>query len=179
LLLKVLAIFLAMAAPASADQRDPALDLLFAQLKSADAVRGRGIEERIWTIWSVHPDRVVASLLDEGSSLMSQRRWPDALDRFDQLVRRVPDFAEGWNKRATVAFLMGDLESSVRDIQRTLILEPRHFGALAGLGQIYLRLDQPPAALRAFEAALAINPNMPGVQRLVRDLRATLDGSDI
>ncbi|HEX2526239.1 MAG TPA: tetratricopeptide repeat protein [Geminicoccus sp.] len=152
---------------------------MFADLQTADAVQARAIEEQIWLIWFRHPDRVSEGLLDEGTVLMGQRRWNEALDRFDQLVARAPDFAEAWNKRATTYFLLGDLERSVLDIQRTLALEPRHFGALSGLGQIYLQLDEPKAALRAFEAALSIHPGMPGVQRQVVDLRARIGGSDI
>jgi tetratricopeptide (TPR) repeat protein len=162
-----------------ADQHDPALPSLFADLQGADAVEARSIEEQIWTAWFRTSDRVSTSLLDEGTVLMSQRRWQEALDRFDQLVVRSPGFAEAWNKRATVHFLLGDLEESVVDIQRTLALEPRHFGALSGLGQIYLQLDQPEAALRAFEAALAIHPNLLGVRHQVEELQAIIDGSDI
>lgn len=165
--------------PVLADQRDPALAPLFERLKAADAVEGPLIEDQIWAIWFRHPDRVVASLLDEGVVLMSRRRWAEALDRFDQIVRLAPDFAEGWNKRATAHYLLGDLERSVLDIQRTLALEPRHFGALAGLGQVYLRLDRPAASLQALEAALRINPTMAGVRRLVEELHARIDGSDI
>ncbi len=165
--------------PVQADQRDPALPPLFERLKAADAVDGPLIEDQIWAIWFRHPDRVVASLLDEGVVLMSRRRWAEALDRFDQIVRLAPDFAEGWNKRATAHYLLGDLERSVLDIQRTLALEPRHFGALAGLGQVYLRLDRPAASLQALEAALRINPTMAGVRRLVEELHARIDGSDI
>ena len=128
--------FLLVPGPGWADQHDPALPSLFAGLKDADAVEARGIEERIWSAWFQTSDRVSASLLDEGTVLMGQRRWQEALDRFDQLVVRSPGFAEAWNKRATIHFLLGDFEEAVLDIQRTLALEPRHFGALSGLGQI-------------------------------------------
>jgi tetratricopeptide (TPR) repeat protein len=165
--------------PAWADQRDPALAPLFERLKVAHAVEGPLIEDQIWVIWFRHPDRVVASLLDEGVVLMSRRRWAEALDRFDQIVRLAPGFAEGWNKRATAHYLLGEFERSVMDIQRTLALEPRHFGALAGLGQIYLQLDRPAASLQALEAALRINPTMAGVRRQVEELHARIDGSDI
>jgi tetratricopeptide (TPR) repeat protein len=165
--------------PGWADQLDPALPSLFAELKDADAVEARGIEERIWSAWFRTSDRVGASLLDEGTVLMGQRRWQEALHRFNQLVVHSPGFAEAWNKRATVHFLLGDLDDSVLDIQRTLALEPRHFGALSGLGQIYLQLDRPKAALRAFQAALAIHPNLHGVRRQVEELQAIIDGSDI
>lgn len=162
-----------------ADQRDQRLDPLFSHLRTADAVEAPGLEAQIWAIWSSHPDPVVMSLLDEGIVLMSRRRWTAALDRFDQIVRLAPDFAEGWNKRATAHFLLGDLNRSVLDIRRTLALEPRHFGALAGLGQIYARLHEPQAALRAFEAALQLYPAMAFVQRQADELRARIQGRDI
>ena len=162
-----------------ADQRDPRLTVLFDRLKTADAVSGPAIEAGIWSIWFATPDKVAADLLDEGVTLMSRRRWGEALQRFDKLVERAPDFAEGWNKRATVYYLLGDLQHSVQDIEQTLVLEPRHFGALSGLGQIYLQRDQPEAALRVFEAALRVNPAMAGLKRQIIELRARIGGRDI
>ena len=177
----VLCLWAALLVPRAgwADQHDPTLPSLFAELKAADAVEAPAIEERIWSAWFRTSDRVSASLLDEGTVLMGQRRWQEALDRFNQLVVQSPGFAEAWNKRATVHFLLGDLDGSVLDIQRTLALEPRHFGALSGLGQIYLRLDRPKAALRALQAALALHPNLHGIRRQVEELQAIIGGSDI
>ena len=98
---------------------------------------------------------------------MAEARLQAALERFDRMVEQAPDFAEGWNKRATVHYLMGDYRASVRDIQRTLGLEPRHFGALSGLGLIYDAIDQPAAALRSFEAAVAINPHLGSIKERI------------
>ncbi|WP_159712414.1 tetratricopeptide repeat protein [Geminicoccus flavidas] len=164
---------------ALADQRDPALPDLFARLRRADAVEAPAIEGRIRAIWYRHPDRIVTSLLDEGVVLLSDRQWSAAYRRFDELVQRAPDFAEAWNQRATVAFLLDDLDTAVRDIQRTLALEPRHFEALARLGEIYLKRGHPEAALRAFEAALSIHPTMAAVRRQADELRSRLFGRDI
>ena len=174
LALSLTSVTLACIAPAAADQNDPRLDSLFKSLQAADAVNGSVIEANIWAIWSATADETSSRLLDQGITLMSLRRWREALDRFDLLVNRSPAFAEGWNKRATGYFLLGDLEHSVQDIERTLALEPRHFGALSGLGQIYLRRDQPDAALRVLEAALKINPSMVVLKRQVDELRAQL-----
>jgi tetratricopeptide (TPR) repeat protein len=107
---------------------------------------------------------------------MAEGRYPVALDRFDRLVEQVPDFAEGWNKRATVYYLMGNYPASVLDIRRTLELEPRHFGALSGLGLIYDALDDPAAALRSFEAAVAIDPHLETAQERIKELRRQVGG---
>jgi tetratricopeptide (TPR) repeat protein len=92
------------------------------------------------------------------------------------MVERAPEFAEGWNKRATVHFLMGNWQASVRDIRQTLALEPRHFGALFGLGMIYDALEQPEAALRSFEATLALNPHSDSTRQRIEQLREELRG---
>ncbi|HWL68571.1 MAG TPA: tetratricopeptide repeat protein [Geminicoccus sp.] len=164
---------------ALADQRDPALPDLFDRLREADAVEAPLIEARIRAIWYRHPDRIATSLLDEGVVLLSDRQWSAAYQRFDELVQRAPDFAEAWNQRATAAFLLDELDTAVHDIQRTLALEPHHFEALARLGETYLKLGQPEAALRAFEAALTIYPTMAAVRRRIDELRSRLFGRDI
>ena len=102
-------------------------------------------------------------------SSAARRRWQSgdlrtARAAFDLLVQRQPNFAEAWNKRATLLYLMGDDAGSIADIGRTLALEPRHFGALSGLGLIDARNDRPEQALRSFEAALAIHPFLPGAK---------------
>jgi tetratricopeptide (TPR) repeat protein len=93
------------------------------------------------------------------------------VDTFSEVIKLEPDLAEAWNKRATVYYLMGEYEASVRDIERTLALESRHFGALSGLGFIYLSHGEDRAAIEAFEAALEINPYLPGARTRVEELR--------
>ena len=102
-----------------------------------------------------------------------------AVDDFSTAVAWAPDFAEAWHKRATVHFLMGDYPASIADLHRTLDLEPRHFGALAGLGLIYLKLDEERAALKALEKALEINPHLPGTREKVQELHERLDGRKV
>ncbi len=160
-----------------ADQRDARLASLFARLQTtSSAPEAEGIEQRIWQIWGESDDAEVGQLLQEGVVAMAAGQYQVALERFDRLVAAVPDFAEGWNKRATVYYLMGNYPASVLDIKRTLELEPRHFGALSGLGLIYDAIDEPAAALRSFEAAVAINPHLETTKERIKELRRQLGG---
>jgi tetratricopeptide (TPR) repeat protein len=162
---------------ARSDQRDPRLDPLFARLQAtAIDAEAQAIEQRIWLIWSEAAQPGLALLMREGVAAMARSRLRLALERFDRTIAQAPDFAEAWNKRATVYYLMGNYSASVRDIERTLELEPRHFGALSGLGLIYDAIDRPAAALRSFEAALAINPHLATTRERIRQLRRELGG---
>jgi tetratricopeptide (TPR) repeat protein len=100
-----------------------------------------------------------------------------SLDYFDRVVRTAPDFAEGWNKRATVYYMMGDYTASVEDIRRTLALEPRHFGALSGMGLIYDAIGDTEAAVKVWEKALEIHPHMEGIRNRIRELRGRAKGN--
>jgi tetratricopeptide (TPR) repeat protein len=110
---------------------------------------------------------------------IARRDYLAARESLDALVRRAPDFAEAWNRRATLNFLIGDYRASVDDIQATLRLEPRHFGALSGLGLIYLAIDRPEAAARSFEAALAVHPHLPGARAHVDMLKGRIEGEPL
>ncbi len=164
---------------ARADQKDPRLGPLFAALATADAVEAQAIEQRIWAIWSETPDPEAQTLLEVGSVAMANRDHRTARAAFDALVALAPDFAEGWNKRATLFWLLGEDVASVRDIQRTLALEPRHFGALSGLGLILRGRGEDRRALEAFEAALAIHPTLPGARRHAERLRRERGGTPL
>ena len=175
----VLASGLGSAAPVvtRADQTDARLDGLFQRLKATtEEAEADDLETRIWQIWISADEGESARLMREGILAMSRRAYADALVHFDALVERAPAFAEAWNKRATVHYLVGDYTASVADITRTLELEPRHFGALSGRGLIYLELDEPAAALRSFEAALAINPHLEGTRTQIEELRRRVRG---
>jgi tetratricopeptide (TPR) repeat protein len=113
-----------------------------------------------------------------GMTAMAGGDHEEALRSFDRMVAKAPDFAEAWNKRATVLFLMGRYEDSVLDIQRTLQLEPRHFGALSGLGLIYDAVEEPAAAIRSLEAALEINPHLHGTREHIATLQEKLQGDE-
>jgi tetratricopeptide (TPR) repeat protein len=162
----------------AADQTDPRLPALFEQLKAAasddEATVARA---QIWKIWTAHTDPEINTLMLRGLHAMAEDEEDQAVAAFGEIIKREPDFAEGWNKRATAYFLMGDFDASVADIERTLQLEPHHFGALSGLGQIYLELGRKEAALKAFEAALAIDPHLAGVRAAVASLKKQLQGN--
>ncbi len=155
------------------------LEQLFARLRaSRDAPSARALSEQIWQVWMRHDDPKVNDLMTRGVEAMAQHEYAQALPCFDEITRRDPSFAEGWNKRATVRYLLADYAGSVRDIKQTLALEPRHFGALAGLGAVYLLIANDRGALDAFEAILALNPHLESVRKQVDALRDELGESD-
>lgn len=171
-LLLALALLAALAAPAPADQNDPRLDSLFEALAAGvGRPEAQRLEASIWFIWTEHPDPAVGLLMRLGTRQLAAGRLEPALEVFDQIVAREPDFAEGWNKRATTLFLQGRLAEALADVERTLALEPRHFGALSGAGQIHLLQGDHEAAVAAYEAALAIHPHLPGTRRWLEQLR--------
>jgi tetratricopeptide (TPR) repeat protein len=177
-LLGSVALVIACMGPALADQQDFRLDGLFARLQTTSSrPEAEAAQRQIWLIWTECDDSQADRLLQSGIQAMAARRHGLALQYFDRLVERAPDFAEGWNKRATVHYLMEDYAASVFDIERTLELEPRHFGALSGLGMIYDAIGEPAAALRSFEAAVAINPHLDGTRQRIDELRRQLRGS--
>lgn len=168
---------LGFAVPGSAAQEDARLDELFERLKiTGDPVEGRGLTSEIWSIWLWSDDESVDRLMRKGIVAMAERNFETALILFNAIVEEAPDFAEGWNKRATVHYLMGNYPASVSDVERTLALEPRHFGALSGLGLINMALGRDEVALKAFEAALEVNPHLPGPKANIEDIKRRLEG---
>ncbi len=164
---------------AAAGQDDARLDRLFAGLKAApSAGDAQAIEQTIWRLWTHAGIKKVDAEMAAGALAMAVGEFKAAFRSFDAVVKMAPDFAEGWNKRATVEYLMGDFDASVGDIERTLALEPRHFGALSGLGLIYLAIGKERAAIRAFEGALAIHPYLPGTRARIKRLRRKLEGEE-
>ncbi len=174
-------VFMALAqppgAPAQAGQGDARLDQLFQSLIQAkDRQQSLDIETRIWALWLQAGDQTIDAEMARGVGSLNAGDLPSALESFDKIIALDPEFAEGWNKRATVYYLMGDLKRSVLDIERTVALEPRHFGAFSGLGLIYLATGDDPAALRAFERVLEINPHYGNIENQVQELRKKIKG---
>lgn len=165
---------------ARADQNDPRLDSLFTDLKRVTGyLQGRAIEQQIWAIWLSSSNAEVGRLMGAGMDAMTTQDFKDALVYFTRVIEIAPDFAEGWNKRATVLWLVHDYDGSLADVDKTLALEPRHFGALAGLGQINAAMEREEAAIAAFERALAVNPHMPGVVANIEQLKQRLRDKEI
>ena len=166
--------------PAFARQDDPKLDKLFEQLaETEDFEEAKVIEGSIWKIWLTSGSDTVDFLMLQGISYMSRGEFAKALSIFTTVIKVDPEFSEGWNKRATVLFLVGEYDSSIEDIGRTLELEPRHFGALSGLGQIYDIRDSEAGALSAYEKAVDINPHMKGVKARLEQLQIERDKKNI
>jgi tetratricopeptide (TPR) repeat protein len=164
----------------AADQNDSRLDTLFAQLLTAPGIgEARPIEISIWEVWTLSDDSAVAELMKESATAMSRRDYPRALRYLDQVVAIAPEYAEGWNRRATVYYLAERYEDSLADIARTLALEPRHFGALSGRGLVLTALEREEEALRSFEEALTIHPHLIGARINADALREVLQRQNI
>ena len=175
----LIALLLLALAPfaARADQADKQLPGLFAKLKMArSASEALPIEQVIWKRWGETEDDDARFPYSRGLESMEEQDFKEALRHFTEATRRQPKFAEAWNKKATVEYLLGDFSASVTSIEHTLALEPRHFGALSGLGLINLALDRTEPALKAFEAALEVHPFLPGARARVKELKEKLSG---
>jgi tetratricopeptide (TPR) repeat protein len=143
-------------------------------LRDDDARVRNAAQDVMWTIWLRSGNDEIDALMLEGTQLMEQESYPEAVEIFAQIIARAPQFAEGYNKRATVYYLMQEFEKSIADIHRTLELNPVHFGALSGMGLCYLGLDEPRQALVWFERAVAVNPNLDSIQHYIRQIREFL-----
>ena len=158
--------------PTIAGQNDTRLNNLFERLRvTQDLAEARGIEGTIWEIWTESENANVNRAMLIGIASMHAGQLGTALNKFNEVIQLAPDFAEGWNKRATIFYLMKKFDRSVNDIAQTLKLEPRHFGALSGLGLINQAIGQNKAAIKAFEHALDMNPHLPGLKEKVTKMK--------
>ena len=176
----IFAVLIFLWGSAFADQNDVRLSALFDQLKQTHEVEeGTAITQEIWEVWYEISDEEARGLLHKGIAFMSQADYPSALMAFTRLTKIKPDFAEAWNRRATLLYIMGEFNLSLQDIKQTLELEPRHFGAIAGLGQIYLRQDKLIQARKAFEKALDINPHLEGARTNIKIINKLLSQNSV
>ena len=160
--------------------RTRGLDFLFGALKAApDEVSAKHVEARIWAVWLQTPSDTAALLMMRAKAAMDAQQVDVALKLLDAVVKLRPDYIEGWNRRATIYYLKNDYTHSLEDIQQVLIREPRHFGALAGLGMIMQEIGDEKRALDAFRKALAVNPHLEKVPDLVKSLTEKVEGRDI
>ena len=164
-----------------ADQNDPRLPKLFESLKSAtDAKTAQVTASDIWRIWSEKPDnKRITELLRQGTEQMNAGQLRKAEKLFTLVINAAPDFAEAWNKRATVYFLMGAYDLSKKDIAQTIAREPQHFGAWSGLGLVETHIGNYDAALKAYEKAATIHPFLEGYENMVEKLRKLAQGTPL
>lgn len=152
-----------------AEKRAEQLDILFAHLHRP-GVASEPVELKIWALWAASDSPTAEVLLRQAARAIDDRSPAEALSILDRLVGAFPDYAEAWNKRATLYFMMKRYDQSLQDIERVLELEPRHFGALAGKGVILERQKNFAAAREAFKQALAVNPNLEQVKEALKAL---------
>ncbi|WP_020593792.1 tetratricopeptide repeat protein [Kiloniella laminariae] len=163
-----------------ADQKDNRLPLLFEKLGVAlPGVESFLIEGKIWSIWLETEDKVIADLMAGAEKSTGKGAYDEALQNYTSIIERNPNYAEAWNKRALIHYLMGNLERSLSDIDRTLLLEPRHFGALAGQGLIYIAQEKWRLAQKSLEKALDVHPTMPGPKENLRYVKTQIQGKEI
>jgi len=139
--------------------------LLVARLRDESRIVRLLAEQGLWVLWGRSGDPAVDELLERGTELMQDGRHAEAIAAFSEVIRRRPDFAEGWNKRATVYYLAGDYRRSLADCDEVMKRNPAHFGALSGYGQIYFQLEQYDKAIEYWRKALEVNPNMDGIRQ--------------
>lgn len=179
-LLAVLLCSVFVAMTSRADQTDSRLEELFQTLRSTDDLNRVGsAEQAIWEIWMESGDEQTDELIRQGAMQMQFRQYGAALSMFNAVIEAKPDFAEGWNKRATLYYLMGEYEKSIADCEKTLALEPRHFGALFGLGLLHTALNHEQKAIDAFERALMVHPHLQSAPEFIQQLRARLKSREI
>src|SRR6266403_6143835 len=160
--------------------RNRGLDFLFGALKAApDEASAKHVEARIWALWMQTPSDTAALLMARSKAAMDAKQMEVALKLLDAVVKLRPEYVEAWNRRATLYYLRNDYTHSLEDIEQVLSREPRHFGALAGLGMIMQDLGDDRRALDAFRKALAVNPHLEKVPELVKMLTEKVEGRDI
>ncbi len=166
--------------PKLENRRTRGLDFLFGALKVApDTESAKAVEARIWAIWSQTPSDTATLLMGRVKTAIDRKEPDVAIKLLDAIIKLRPDYIEAWNRRATLYYLQNDYGKSLSDIREVLIREPRHFGALAGLGMIMQDLGDDKRALDAFRKALAINPHLDRIPDLVKTLSEKVEGRDI
>jgi tetratricopeptide (TPR) repeat protein len=150
------------------------LPQLATALRDNDEVVRENAESSMWQVWSRSGDPTIDRLFATGLEQMNARQGEQAVETFSEIIRRKPDFAEGWNKRATVYYLLGEYQKSLADCDEVMKRNPYHFGALSGYGMIYMQLDQPAIALEYFERALRVNPNLESTRQTIEILKTLL-----
>jgi len=184
-LLGIVVLGLLLSSNVKAEDRKSELDKLFSQLKnSKNSSSAQIVEKKIWSIWLIHPsdDRRgfrLTELLIQGSRLMNTGELNKAYELFTKIIATEPDWSEAWNKRATVLYLLNQYQSSLDDIKITLMLEPRHFGALSGQALNYIELKQYEKAIQSYKAAQKIYPALDSAKKMIPELQELINDQAI
>ena len=163
-----------------AEDRKDELNKLFKELKIKNSVVTFEIEQKIWKIWSTHPEKnELTSLLAKGSNLVNQNKFYEAEALFTKVIKLDPNWAEAWNKRATVFYLLGEFQKSQNDIDKVLELEERHFGALAGQGLVNIQLKNYEKAIMSYKKAQEIYPTMKSPEIMIKEIKELIKQQSI
>ena len=155
----------------TADERSDQLNRLFDELKIDNTVLTHETEQKIWGIWSTHPtDQKLTDRLAEGSALVRNNQLSKAVKIFTEVINKDPNWAEAWNKRATLLYVMGYYQNSQNDIDKVLELEERHFGALAGQGLVNIKLENYEKAIKSYKKAKEIYPAMQSPDIMIKQI---------
>ncbi len=159
-----------------AEDRDIILNKLFDELKINQTKVASIVEQEIWNLWSTHPtDEKLTIKLKQGSKFIRNQKLNEALEIFTEVINLDQNWAEAWNKRATVLYMIGDYEASQNDIDKVLNLEKRHFGALAGQGLVNIKLKNYEKAIESYEKAQEIYPAMQSPKIMIREIKQLIN----
>ena len=162
------------------NERDVRLNQLFNELKFNKSKVASNVEQEIWKIWSTHPtDEKLTEKLEEGSQFVRDQQFFKAIEIFTEVINFDQNWAEAWNKRATVFYLIGEFKKSQDDIDKVLAIEARHFGALAGQGLVNIQLKNYEKAILSYEQAKEINPSMQSPEIMIRQIEELIKQQSI
>lgn len=156
------------------------IEFLFGALKAAPSPEAaKAVEGRIWALWMVSPSDTASLLMSRVRRAVEAKNIDLAVKLLDSIVVLRPDYIEAWNRRATLHYMQKDFTRSIEDIRQTLAREPRHFGALAGLGLIMQELGEDKRALEVYRKAVEVNPHLPRIPDLIKSLTEKVEGREI
>ena len=163
-----------------ANDKNKKLDRLFNDLKFKNATLSYEIEQKIWELWSTHPsNKNLTTMLAEGSNLVNKQKFDQAIVVFSKVIDLDPKWAEAWNKRATVLYMVGEFQKSQDDIDKVLELEERHFGALAGQGLVNIQLENYDKAIMSYKKAQQIYPKMKSPKIMIKQIEELIRSQSI
>ena len=163
-----------------ADERVIKLDKLFNDLRIDNKSISAKVEKKIWKIWSTHPNnKRLTNMLAEGTDLVNNQKLNEAIVKFSDVIELDPNWAEAWNKRATVFYLIGEYQKSQNDIDKVLGLEKRHFGALAGQGLVNIELQNYEKAIKSYQEAMKIYPTMNSGKIMIKRIKELIKKQSI